>query len=154
MTITFEMAIKKCVKYFWLFRFTKVLTKPSLKGSASLSSILHSTINYSSSYNINQIRWSSVQIIIIDYGKLSTIYRCVMVVSAHKCVQQTHLLALHLETIRYIPYLLNALNGLVYFLMVDICNFVNLVLIIKVVWLSNIPRQAINTLVIKMTSQY
>ena len=29
-------------------------------------------------------------------------------------------------------------------LMGDICNFVNLVLIIKVVWVSTIPRQAIN----------
>ena len=33
----------------------------------------------------------------------------VMVV--HKCVQQTHLLALHLETLGYIPRLLNALNN-------------------------------------------
>ena len=56
MTIIFEMAIKKRVKFFRLFHFTKVLTKPSLKGSASLSNILHSTINFSSSYNINQIR--------------------------------------------------------------------------------------------------
>ena len=37
----------------------------------------------------------------------------VMVVLVHKCVQQTHLLALHLETLGYIPRLLNALNGLV-----------------------------------------
>ena len=54
MTITFKMAIKKCVKFFRLFHFTKVLTKPILKGSASLSNILHSTINFSSSYNINK----------------------------------------------------------------------------------------------------
>ena len=40
----------------------------------------------------------------------------VMVVSVHKCVQQTHLFALHLETLGYIPRLLNTLNGLVYFL--------------------------------------
>ena len=40
----------------------------------------------------------------------------VMVVLVHKCVQQTHLLALHLETLGYIPPLLGALNGLVYFL--------------------------------------
>ena len=33
--------------------------------------------------------------------------------------QQTHLLALHLETLGYIPRLLNALNGLVYFLIID-----------------------------------
>ena len=33
-------------------------------------------------------------------------------------MQQTHLLALHLETFKYIPYLLNALNGLVYFLII------------------------------------
>ena len=112
----------------------------------------------------------------------------VMVVLVHKCVQQTHLLALHLETLGYIPRLLNALNGLVYFLIIgdprgdnlmvgsisrklltelgirtedaecklmgDKCNFVIFVLIIKVVWVSTIPRQAINTPVIKMTSQY
>ena len=89
----------------------------------------------------------------------------VMVVLVHKCVQQTHLLALQLETLGYIPRLLNTFNGLVYFLiigeprgdnlmvgsisrklltelgirtehaeckqMVDKCNFVIFVLIIK-----------------------
>ena len=40
----------------------------------------------------------------------------VMVFLVHKCVQQIHLLALQLETLGYIPRLLNALNGLVYFL--------------------------------------
>ena len=39
----------------------------------------------------------------------------IMVVLVHKCVQQTHLLALHFE---YIPRLLNALNDLVYFLII------------------------------------
>ena len=42
----------------------------------------------------------------------------VMVVLVHKCVQQTHLLALHLETLGYIPRLLNTLNCLVYFLII------------------------------------
>ena len=42
----------------------------------------------------------------------------VIVVLVHKCAQQTHLLALHLETLGYIPRLLNALNGLVYFLII------------------------------------
>ena len=42
----------------------------------------------------------------------------VMVVLIHKCMQQTHLLALHLETLGYIPRLLNALNGLVHFLII------------------------------------
>ena len=117
MAITFEMAIKKCVKFFRLFHFTKVLTKPSLKGLASLSNILHSTINFSSSYNINQIRWSSDWIIIIDYGKNCIPFTDdVMLLLVHKCVQQTHLLALHLETLGYIPRFLNSLNGLVYFL--------------------------------------
>ena len=41
-----------------------------------------------------------------------------MVVLAHKCVQQTHLLALHLATLGHIPRLLNALNDLVYFLII------------------------------------
>ena len=39
----------------------------------------------------------------------------IMVVLVHKCVQQTHLLALHFE---YIPLFFNALNGLVYFLII------------------------------------
>ena len=75
----------------------------------------------------------------------------VMVVLVLKCAQQTHLLALHLEILGYIPRLLNALNGLVYFLIIgdprgdnlmetedaecklmgDKCNFVIFVLIIK-----------------------
>ena len=42
----------------------------------------------------------------------------VMVVLVHKCMQQTHLLALHLESLGYIPRLSNALNGLVYFLII------------------------------------
>ena len=40
----------------------------------------------------------------------------VMVVLVHICVQQTHLFALHLETLGYVPHPLNTLNGLVYFL--------------------------------------
>ena len=36
----------------------------------------------------------------------------VMVELELKCVQQTHLSDLHLETVRYIPRLLNALNML------------------------------------------
>ena len=103
-------------------------------------------------------------------------------------MHQTHLLALHLETLGYTPHLLDALNGLVYFLIIgdprgdnlivgrisrklltelgiqtedaecklmgNKCNFVNFVLIIKVVLVSSIPRQAIDTPVIKMTSLY
>ena len=42
----------------------------------------------------------------------------VMVVFVHKCVQQTHLLALRLETLGYNMHLLNALNVLVYFLII------------------------------------
>ena len=41
-----------------------------------------------------------------------------MVVSVHKCVQQTQLLALHLEKLGNIPSCLNELNGLVYFLII------------------------------------
>ena len=42
----------------------------------------------------------------------------VVVVLVLKCVQQTHLLALHLETLGYSPRLLNVLNVLVYFLII------------------------------------
>ena len=37
----FEMAIKKHVNFFRLFHFTKVLVKPSLKGSGSLFKIYY-----------------------------------------------------------------------------------------------------------------
>ena len=50
----------------------------------------------------------------------------VMVVLVHKCVQQTHLLALHLEALGYITRLLNALNGFVYFLIIGDPGGVNL----------------------------
>ena len=49
----------------------------------------------------------------------------VMVVLLHKCVQQTHLLAFHLETLAYIPRRLNALNGIVYFLIIYVLKIVN-----------------------------
>ena len=42
----------------------------------------------------------------------------VMVVLVRTRVQQTILLALHLETLGYNPHLLNALNSLVYFLII------------------------------------
>ena len=97
MTITFEMALQKCVKFFRLFYFTKVLTKPSLKGLASLSNILHSKINFSSSYNIiTSDEVQSISLLLIMENCLP-FTDDVMVVLVHKCVQQAHLLALHLE---------------------------------------------------------
>ena len=42
-----------------------------------------------------------------------------IIVLLHKCVLQTHLLALHLETLGYILRLLNALNDLAYFLIIS-----------------------------------
>ena len=85
----FKMAIKKIINFIRLFHYTKVLTKPSLKGSSSLSNklpslsnilpslsnILHVKFSFNLSYNINQIIICLVQILIIDNGKLSTIYR-------------------------------------------------------------------------------
>ena len=75
----------------------KVLMKSSMKGSSSLSNILHATISFSSSYNINKIWNYSVQIIIIDNRELSILPFPdeVIVDLVHKCVQQIYLLALH-----------------------------------------------------------
>ena len=75
MACMFKMAIKKSINFNRLFHFTKELTKHSLKGSTSLSNILHAIICFHLSYNINQIRRCSVKIIIIDNGELSTVYR-------------------------------------------------------------------------------
>ena len=54
-----------------------------------------------------------------------------MVVLVHKCVQQIHLLALHLETLGYTSCLLNALNGLLYFLIIGDLRGDNLMVGIK-----------------------
>ena len=105
------MTIKKRVKFYRLFHFTKVLRKPSLKGLASLSNILHSIINFSSSYNKSSDEVQSISLIMKNCLPFTV---DVMVALVHKCVQQTHLLTLHLETIGHILRLLNALNGLVY----------------------------------------
>ena len=51
----------------------------------------------------------------------------VMVVLVHKYVQQTLPMALHLETLGYIPRLLNALYGLVYFLIIGDLRLDNLI---------------------------
>ena len=52
------MAIRKSVKFVRLFHFKKVLTKPSLKGSTSLSNnILHAAFCFTSSNSINKIRY-------------------------------------------------------------------------------------------------
>ena len=51
----------------------------------------------------------------MDFGKFTD---DAMVVFVHKSVQQTHLLALRLETLGYISRRLNALHGLVYFLII------------------------------------
>ena len=46
----------------------------------------------------------------------------VMVVLLHKCVKQAHLFVLPIDTLGYILRLLNALNGLVYFLIIGDWN--------------------------------
>ena len=110
------MAIKICIEFFRLFHFTKVLMKRSLKGLVSLTNILHAIISVQVITNIRS------DIIIIDMENCLPFTDDVMVtvVLVHKCMQQTHLLALHLETFEYIPRLLNALNGLGNFLIVII----------------------------------
>ena len=89
MTIIFEMVIKKRVKYFRLFHFTKVLTEPSLKGWVKLSNILHATIKFRS----DEVQSISLSLVMANCLPFTD---DVMVVLVHKCVQQTHLLALHL----------------------------------------------------------
>ena len=73
------------------FRFTKLLIRPNLKGSTSFSNILHSTINCSSSYNVNQMKSISLLLIMENCRPFTD---DVMVVLVNKYVQQTHLLAL------------------------------------------------------------
>ena len=149
--------------------------KRSLKGLVSLTNIMHATISVQVITNIRS------DIIIIDMENCLPLTDDVMVVLVHKCMPQTHLLELYLETLGYIPRLSNAINGLGNFLIViigdprgdnrmvgsmfqkllaelrirtehaecnlmgEMFNFAILVLIIKVVWLSTIPRQPINT---------
>ena len=90
MTIIFEMAIKKRVNFFGLFHFTKVLTKPSLKGWASLSNILHATVSVQVITYIRADEAQSISLSLIMENCLP-FTDDVMVVLVHKCVQQTYL---------------------------------------------------------------
>ena len=118
MTIAFEMAIKKCVKFFRLFHFTKVLTKPSLRDRPVCPTYcIPQLVSFQVITLIRSEELQSISLLLIMENCLP-FTDDVMVVLVHECVQQTHLLALHLETLGYIPRLLNALNGLVYFLII------------------------------------
>ena len=55
----FWIGDEEMCQIFKLFHFTKVFTKPSLKGSTSVSNIMHAIISFSSSYN--KIRSDDVQ---------------------------------------------------------------------------------------------
>ena len=58
MTCLFKMVIQKSVNFVRLFHVTKVLKNPSIKGLTSLSNnILHAAICFTSSNNINKIRY-------------------------------------------------------------------------------------------------
>ena len=115
MTITFEMAIKKCVIFLGFFILRKGSRNLVLRDRPVGPTYCNPQLV--SVQVIAYIRSEEVQSISL----LLIMENClpftddVMVVLVHKCVQQTHLLALHLETLGYIPRLLNALNGLVYF---------------------------------------
>ena len=94
MTIIFELAIK-CFKFVWLFHFTKMLTKQSLKESTNLSNIFIPQLI--SAQVITYIRSDKIQSISL----LLIMENClpftddVMVVLVHKCLHETHILALH-----------------------------------------------------------
>ena len=170
MPIIFEMAIKKFVKFFRLFILRKCSRNLVLRDWPVCPT--YCTPQLTSDQVITSIRSDEVQSIslILIMENCLPFTDDVMVVLVHKCLQQTHLLALHFETLGYILRLLNALNDLVYFLIIgdprgdnlmvgsispklltelgirtENADFVMFVLIIKVVWVSTIPRQAINT---------
>ena len=182
------MAIKKFVNFLGLFILQKCSRNLVLRDRPVCPTYcMPQLISVQVVASIRSDEVQSISLLLLMQNCL-TFTDDVMVVLVHKCVQQTHLLALHLGTLGYIPRLLNAFNGLVYCVIIgdprgdslmvgsisqkmltklgirtedaeckpmrEICNFVNLVLIIKVVWVSTIPRQAIDTPVIKMTSQY
>ena len=96
---------------FRLFHSMKVLTKPSLKDWPVCSTYcILQLISVQATTKIRSDEVQSISLLLIIENRLP-FTEGVMVVSVHKCVQQTHLLALHLETLGYIPCLLNACNG-------------------------------------------
>ena len=114
MTISFEMGIKICVNFLDFFSLQKCSQNLVLRDwpvcptycSPQLISVQVITL-------IRSDEVQSISLLLIMENCLP-FTDDVMVVLVHKCVQQTHLLALHLETLGYIPRHLNALNGLVY----------------------------------------
>ena len=95
-----------------------MLTKPSLKdGRVCPTYCILQLISYQVITLIRSDEVQSISLLLIMENCLPFTDN-VMVVLVHKYVKQAHLLALHLETFKYIPHLLNALNGLVYFLII------------------------------------
>ena len=106
------MLIKKSIKLFRLFHSTIVLSKTFLKGTTSLSNILHVTVVFfqvkiyikSTAFQFNSELFVTKNIL------PSTDEMTVDLV--HKCLQQLHLFALHLKILGYMPGLLNGLEYL------------------------------------------
>ena len=98
MTITFEMAIKKCVNFLGFFILRKCLQNLILRDRPVCPT--YCIPQLVSVQVITYIKSEEVQSISL----LLIMENCLpfkddaMVVLVHKCVQQTHLLALHLET--------------------------------------------------------
>ena len=103
MAISFEMAINKCVNILDFFILQKcshnlILRDQPVCPTYCIPQLISVQV-------ITLIRSDEVQSISL----LLIMENClpftddVMVVLVHKCVQQTHLLALHLETLGYIP---------------------------------------------------
>ena len=118
MTIIFEMVIKKCVNFLGFFILQKCSRNLGLRERPVCPT--YCIPQLSSGQVITSIRSDKVlciSLLLIMENCLPFIDD-VMVVLGQISLQQTHLFALHLETVGYIPRLLNALNGLVYFLVI------------------------------------
>ena len=118
MTITFEMELKNVSNFLGFLILQKCSQNLVLRGRPVCPT--YCIPQLVSVQVITYIRSEEVQSIslLLIMEKCLPFTDDVMVVLVHKCVQQTHLLALHLETLGYIPRLLNALNGLVYYLII------------------------------------
>ena len=110
------MAIKKCVNFLCFFILLKCSGNLVLRDRPVCPT--YCIPQLISVHVITLIRSDEIQsiLLLLIMENCLSLTDDVMVVLVHKCAQQTHLLELHLETLGYIPSLLNALNGLVYFL--------------------------------------
>ena len=92
--------------FFCFFDFKQMFLKPCFKGPFGLSNILHSSASFAASENIYNILWFQSKSELFTTENCLWLTEEIIVDRQIKWLQQVQLLALHLEILGYILFLL------------------------------------------------